>query len=366
MPLSPLAVVLAALAGWVGLALLPALREALRHRRAAPLPVADSYQEDLRLGPFDLAARIRDPEELGRALRNVRRHGRSALVPMDGDRHALVLASDAEVPRTPGAAAIVLTSSWREGVEEGATFASPIVVMGEAGLPPRTRLDGLYAEGMAALAPGTIVDRWLYVAGDVLVGRGATLHGTATAAETLALGPGTTFERASGWLVRAGRPGVPRRLPQPVRSQATAPFEPPDDAEHAFGRVFRVGDLDLPDGTRVEADLVATGAVRVGARCVVLGSVHGRAGVTIGAGAFVQGGAFSERDVAIGAGAHVGGATVAEGHLQIGTEAEVGTPARPTTASGETVELALGAGVHGTVWALREGRVAEGVQRYEM
>ena len=357
--LPPSLLVLAALGAWVGLAFVPALREAMRRRRAMPIPVADSYQEDLRLGPFDLAARVRDPDELGRALQNVRRHARSALVPLESDHHALVLAADAEVPRTPGAAAIVLTSSWRDGVEEGETFASPIVVMGEVHLPARTTVDGLYGESLLALAPEATVDRWLYVAGDALVGRGATLRGTATAAETLSLGPGTTFERASGWLVRAGSPSPTRRIASPRRSQATSEFVPPDDAEVAFGRLFRVGDLEIPEGVRVPFDLVATGTVRLGDGCVVLGSVKGRGDVEIGSGVFVQGSVFSGSDIDIAEGTHIGGATVAEGSLRIGAEVEIGTAARPTTASGQTVELALGAGVHGTVWALERGTVAE-------
>ena len=356
LPLSLL--VSAALAAWVGLAFVPALIEAARRRMAMPLPVADSYQEDLRLGPFALASRVRDPEELGRALQNVRRHAQSALVPMDSDRHALVLAPGTPVPREAGTEAIVLTSAWTEGEEEGASFGSPIVVLGEVHLPPRTQLAGLYAQSLLALAPQSIVDRWLYVEGDALIGRGATLHGTATATETLSLGPETTFERVSGWLVRAGRPGTVRVRPQPRRTQAASPFEPPEHARVGFGRLFADGDLEIPEGTRVDTDLVATGSIQIGAGAVVLGSIKGRDTVEIGAGAFVQGAVFSEQDVSVGEGAHVGGATVAEGHLSMGAEAEIGTAARPTTASGQSVELALGAGVHGTVWALEHGAVA--------
>ncbi|GAB5535079.1 MAG: hypothetical protein Rubg2KO_13280 [Rubricoccaceae bacterium] len=356
LPLSLL--VSAALAAWVGLAFVPALIEAARRRMATPLPVADSYQEDLRLGPFALASRVRDPEELGRALQNVRRHAQSALVPMENDRHALVLAPGTAIPREAGTEAIVLTASWTEGEEDGAVFASPIVVMGEVHLPPRTRLAGLYAQSLLALGPEATVDRWLYVEGDALIGRGAMLTGTATATETLSIGPDSTFERISGWLVRAGRPGEARTRPQPRRSQSTSSFEPPGHTRTGFGRLFCDGDLEIPESVRVEQDLVATGSVRVGAGAVVLGSIKGRGAVEVGEGAFVQGAVFSEEDVTIGEGAHIGGATVAEGHLSLGAEAEVGTAARPTTASGRSVELALGAGVHGTVWALEHGVVA--------
>lgn len=355
LPLSLL--VSAALAAWVGLAFMPALIEAARRRMAMPLPVADSYQEDLRLGPFALASRVRDPEELGRALQNVRRHVQSALVPMDSDRHALVLAPGTPVPRKAGTEAIVLTAPWTQGEDEGTVFGSPIVALGEVHLPSRTRLVGLYAQSLLELGPEATVDRWLYVEGDALIGRGATLHGTATATETLSIGPDTTFERISGWLVRAGCPGAARSRPQPRRSQATCLFDAPSHVRNGFGRLFADGDLDIPDGVRVEGDLVATGSVRIGAGAVVLGSVKGRESVEIGEGAFIQGAVFSEQDVMVGAGAHIGGATVAEGHLSLGAEAEVGTAARPTTASGRSVELALGSGVHGTVWALEHGVV---------
>ncbi|MEO0559843.1 MAG: hypothetical protein AAF170_16865, partial [Bacteroidota bacterium] len=349
---------------WVGLAFVPALVEAARRRMAMPLPVADSYQEDLRLGPFALASRVRDPEELGRALQNVRRHAQSALVPMDSARHALVLAPGTPVPREAGTEAIVLTVPWTDGEEDGVHFGSPIVVMGEAHLPPRTRLAGLYVQSLLALAPEAIVDRWLYVEGDALIGRGATLHGTVTATETLALGPETTFERAAGWLVRAGQPGTARIRPQPRRSQSSKSFEPPDHARVGFGRLFIEGDLDIPESVRVDTDLVATGAVRIGAGTVVLGSIKGRGSVEIGEGAFIQGAVFSEQDVAVAAGAHIGGAAVAERHLSLGAEAEVGTAARPTTVTGRSVELALGAGVHGTVWALEHGRVAAAAESH--
>lgn len=347
----------AALAAWVGLAFVPALLEAMRHRVAMPLPVADSYQEDLRLGPFALASRVRDPEELGRALQNVRRHAQSALVPMDSDRYALVLAPGTAIPREAGTEAIVLTTPWKGGEEDGAVFGSPVVVMGEAHLPPRTRLAGLYAQSLVAIGPESTVDRWLYVEGDALIGRGATLKGTATATETLALGAETTFERVSGWLVRAGQPGVARTRPQPRRTQTSQPFDPPAGARIGFGRTFVTGDLEIPDYVRAEGDLVATGTVRIGVGSVVLGSVKGRGSVEVGEGAFVQGTVFSEHDITVGAGAHIGGATVAEGHLALGAEAEVGTAARPTTASGQSIELAMGAGVHGTVWALEYGVV---------
>ena len=294
---------LAALGAWVTLPFVPALREAHRRRDAAPLAVADRYDEDRHHGP------------------------------------------DATAPPERGA------SVARGGVAPaalGTTLVANRTFRGDPGLA----LDALRVGGVARLAPGTVVRDRLAVGESVAVGAGSALSGSVEAGRTLWLGAGCRFERVHAPTVRVeGGPAATLAPTRPAR-----PVALPDGTLAGAGRALVAGDLHLDDGARYDGDLVVTGSLSLGAGAWVRGSVKAHGSLALGPDAVVEGSAFADGDLDLGAQAEVAGVAAAGGTLHLGPASRVGRPNAPATAAGRRVVAEGGAVVHGTLWAEEDGR----------
>ena len=298
---------LAALGAWVALPFVPALREAYRRRDAAPLAIADRYDEDRHHGPAAAA-----PAERGATV------ARGGVAPAHAALGTVLVA--------------------------GRTFRGG----------PGLALGALRVGEVARLAPGTVVRDRVAVGESIAVGAGSTLSGSVEAGRTLWLAPGCQFERAHAPTVRVeGGPGhtlAPTRRARPVAL--------PEGALVGAGRALVPGDLHLEDGARYDGDLVVTGDLSLGAGAWVRGSVKARGDLALGPDAVVDGSAFAEGDLALGAQAEVAGVAAAGGTLSLGPASRVGRPDALATATGRVVTAEGGAVVHGTLWAEEDGHVA--------
>ena len=135
----------------------------------------------------------------------------------------------------------------------------------------------------------------------------------------------------------------PRDLPNPVEVKA--------------GRWLITGDLEIPAGKIVNADLVATGAVRIQTGAHIVGNIKSHKDMHMARGVEVDGSVVSEGDITFEAGCRLYGPVVAEGTISVGEGVVFGTATRPTTVSADKIYIEPGAVAHGTVWAHTDGRV---------
>jgi predicted acyltransferase (DUF342 family) len=116
--------------------------------------------------------------------------------------------------------------------------------------------------------------------------------------------------------------------------------------------------LSVPAQSEVTSALVVRGKLSVGAGALLKKSIKAYKNVVIEDGALIEGAIVSRRDVSIGANCEIRGPIVAQGRVTCGAGTRVGSPTQPTTITANSVSMAAGVTVHGTVWGRERGTVS--------
>jgi predicted acyltransferase (DUF342 family) len=344
----------------------PAIVEWRKKRDAAPLAVVYASEVDVR--------------HFARGFREfVESHLRGVLDACRGSNTSQrgTLADGTPYLVVGGARADVLTD------EETADRAAHSVVLScnDVFLPQETMfLPEVYADGTirggerniyrAVLAEEDIrMDsestslRWLHAARSIQVGSDSVLFGRASADTLIRLERGCRFERlhapriefcfeaeadefAGGMTYRESALLRPRDLPNPV--------------EVRVGRWLIDGNVEIPPGKIVKADLVVTGTLWVRPGVHIVGSVKSRKDMHLAKGVEIDGAVVSAQNIHIGNGCRLYGPVIAERSINVGAGAVIGTANQPTTVSAENIDVEPGAVAHGSVWAHGVGRVTGG------
>lgn len=229
----------------------------------------------------------------------------------------------------------------------------------------------LFAEGRASVAQSAVV-RSLLSLRDVAIGvrarvtgrvhadgrldvaEGAWLHGEASAGQALALARRTRFVRLHAPVIEFGTREVPA-----ARPGGTLPEYLPGDAQHdAANRRYIVhGDLSVPAGHRVMADLIVGGRLVVHENCIITGSLRADRSVRLGQGVQVEGGIVSPSDIRIADNCRIDGPVMAGTRLIVGTGCVLGTRGDPVSVSAARMRIATGSVVYGFVSARQAGQV---------
>jgi cytoskeletal protein CcmA (bactofilin family) len=205
--------------------------------------------------------------------------------------------------------------------------------------------------------------RWLHATRSVLARSDSVLFGRASADQLIRLERGCRFERlhapriefcfeaeadefAGGMTYRESALLRPRDLPNPV--------------EIRVGRWLIDGNVEIPPGKIVRADLVITGKLWIRPGVHIVGSIKSHKDMRLEKGVEIDGSVVCGENMHIGDGCRLYGPVMAERTINIGAGAIFGTAARPTTVSAENINVEPGAVAHGTVWAHGVGRVAGG------
>jgi hypothetical protein len=218
------------------------------------------------------------------------------------------------------------------------------------------------ARGHASLGARSGVLRWIDAGEVLIVGEGSVLYGRASATLEMRLYDGVSFQRVASPRISFGTPGgarmatPPQGLARITPDSALVPLEPPEGVSESFGRWMVEGDFEVPAATRVPADLVVTGTLRVGAGARLGGAVKS-AVIEAAPGVIWDGAIVATTRLELGAGSAVAGPIVVEGAAIIGAASRIGTVADPTTISAVTVQVGRGSVVYGEVWARESGEV---------
>ena len=332
---------------WFLLPLLPALRELLRPSDIAPLKVVDrssghvayfarnfrQYLEKalpVEAGAGDYAGRMLDGTDF------IRINFRPATL------------NDAE-ERTHNRIVVFDTPLTLEG---GETFLLEVYARAALVAGPRTVFRAIYGERELVLGEATRVLRWTHATGKLTVGPGSVLHGRVSSDAAVVLGSGATFERIGAPVISVGGAQEP---PPPPPSPPQA-WRLPEGSRQIGDHTRIEGDLAIPEGVLVNANLVVAGRLRLGLGAIVSGSVKAHREIVLGDEAQITGSVVSRTRITLGQAAWIGGAAIAERSICLGKDAVVGSPARPATVAATDVELANGATIYGQISAMRGAR----------
>jgi predicted acyltransferase (DUF342 family) len=121
-------------------------------------------------------------------------------------------------------------------------------------------------------------------------------------------------------------------------------------------RWLATGDLTVPAGESVSADLIVSGTLRVGNGALISGAV--RCDVLIaGDDCVFMRSVIGAKRLAFGARCHVTGPVVVEGEAVFGDDCRIGDEQAASTISAVSVRAGNGVVIHGEVWARQQGIV---------
>lgn len=205
--------------------------------------------------------------------------------------------------------------------------------------------------------------RWLHAMRSVRVRGDSVLFGRASADQLIVLERGCRFERLHAPRIEfcfgaeadefAG--GMTQRESALLRTK-----DLPNPVEVSVGRWLIDGNVEIPPGKIVRADLVVTGKLWIRPGVHVIGSVKSRKDMRLEKGVEIDGSVVGGENMHIGNGCRLYGPVMAERTINVGAGTIFGTAARPTTVSAENINVEPGAVAHGTVWAHGTGSVAGG------
>jgi hypothetical protein len=355
--MSPLGAFLLLLSGtfaWFLLPLLPALRELLWPTDISPLRVVERDAGDLSF--------------FARGFRNYLRR-QLARLPTDAPDDLTGSLPD----RTPFVRGPVLApdlereAATEAGLDRVLVLAAPATLAGNLSFPrelyatadfsggERNMYRAVLGDARVALGPASAVLRWAHAAGDLVAGDGVTLSGRASSDRAIRLGSLVRFDRLAAPVILVGEVASGPA----TASTAATPYTPPPDRSRQIGDHLRVeGDLTIPPGASLDANLVVAGDVTLGAGARLGGSLKAHGAVVLGAGAEIAGAVVSRTTVRTGAAAIVGGPVVAEESVELGSATRVGDPAHPTSIASPHVLLGLGVQVCGLITATEGGTTA--------
>jgi cytoskeletal protein CcmA (bactofilin family) len=265
-------------------------------------------------------------------------------------------------------------------VEEAKARASHHVIAcsGDLLLPERTMfLPEIYADGTVRggdkniyravlaeegiqLGRDSVCLRWMHAARALNARSGTVLFGRASADQFIRLERGCRFERLNAPRVEFCYQAEAGEFSGGITYQHASVLRPndlPNRVEIKAGRWLISGNLEIPAGSIVKADLVATGSVIVRTGAHLVGNIKSHKSMHMAKGVEVDGSVVCGGDITFEAGCRLYGPVAAEGTISVGEGVVFGTASRPTTVTAANIYVEPGAVAHGTVWAHTDGRV---------
>jgi cytoskeletal protein CcmA (bactofilin family) len=346
----PALLLLAVVMAWVYLPLAPAVRELQGRTDVAPVRVVRDSAVDVHYFARNYRAFLE--EHLAAPMARCRNEGRDQHGQLEeGIPYAVVAAWDEQAPPVGMIVCCGTLRTPARGVFRFELYAADSLVGGEMAV-----FKAILADRRIELGPRSTSLRWLHAGSTIRVGNDSRLHGRVSAGTALELADGCYFERLNAPRIVFGR--EVRAAAVQATGARLDPRELPRLVDVSGGRWLIRGSVRLPASRRLEADLVATGSVRVGKDVQITGSVKGHRDVYLGMGVEVHGSVVARGNLYMSEGCRVHGPVLAEKTVFIGVGCQIGSPVTPTTVSAGRIRVAAGAVAHGTVWAHHEGVVA--------
>lgn len=343
-PILAFSVLLLALFVWMAIPLVPAFRELMSPRDAAPLEAVGNDAGNLTYFAESFTNRVMREGLMGTMVpprlsdgTPVRAH--TAAQPLGRQRQPfdeiVVFMDNEPVP---------------DDITLGAEALARLTLRGGRNVTYRA----LLGQRDISLGSGSTVLRWVHSRGLLQVGDGSRLFGRATADREIILGEGVTFDRLEATVVRVSDTETPE--PAPSATSEYEVFQLPSDSIELGPRYWRTErDLLVPPYSALLGTAITTGSIIVNSGARVAGSLKAHGEIIIRGGAIVQGSITAWDRIVIEAGARVSGPVISEKMVEV-QAAIVGAANRRTTVTAPVIHLRPGATIYGAVMAGDEGR----------
>jgi cytoskeletal protein CcmA (bactofilin family) len=348
---------------------MPALYELRKRGDVAPLPTS---RHDGRIENFSAAfcSRVKPfllQFEQCRAQREVSRTN------LDGTEVLLVGRDDFDFDSAQmrGVAAVLCSDLM---IPAGRVVDSDVYAEKNLTLGRGSAVRAAFAHGDITVSSDSAILRWIHAQGRIFLAEGSAAYGRLSADLLICLQPGCSFQHMhapSILTVRGDGDSAAADLPMPDtwvngRAKSVTPKAsdagPPIIADEPFASRRRVrvrGDFVLPPGETMNANLIATGDLRLASGSRFFGSAKSYRDLVVGQGASVEGSIISGRTLHLGVRCFVAGPILAEGEVVMSPGVQVGALGALTTISCRALRIASGCRLHGTVWARIRGLVED-------
>ncbi|MGA9528974.1 MAG: hypothetical protein WBS24_12745 [Terriglobales bacterium] len=358
--LAPFALITATAALLV-LPVLPALDELRKRRDATPLPTS---RHDGRIANLAEAFQARI-EPLRPQLEQCREKRELRKVTFDG-MEVLLVGCEAfgfDSATMKGVSTILCTAGMvvpRSTVVDADAYAEGTLDLGKG-----SALRAAVSNGDTTLREESTILRWLHARGSAYLRRGSAVYGRLSANDSILLEQGCGFERMQAPIIFAVD-GTDEAREEPYSSacpRIDRDFQTDSDGADLFEpsrpRLRIQGDFAVSAGDTLNANVIATGELHVGAGASVLGNTKSYKDTIVEADAQIHGSVVSQAGIRLGPRCYVAGPLLAETEVAIGRGSHIGRMDAPTTVSSLRIRIAAGCRLHGTAWA-RERGVVEG------
>ena len=229
-----------------------------------------------------------------------------------------------------------------------------------------------FAHGDITASTNSAVLRWMHAGGRIFLAEGSAVYGRLSAAEAIYLQPGCSFQhmqapsiltlRVDGGSAAADLPVPDTRGPAQSVPSAVSDGRPVSTGDEPFASRPRVrvdGDFVLPPGEIMNANVIATGDLRLASGSRLFGSAKSYRDTVVEQDTTVEGSIISGRTLLLGPRCFVAGPILAERDVVVSRGVRVGTIDALTTISCSALRIASECRLHGTVWARIRGHVED-------
>lgn len=357
-----------ATAALLGVPVAPALFELRKRSDAAPLPTSRHDGKITNLAEA-FSSRM---EALGPQLEDCVKQGHVTRTRIDHMDVLLVGLQnfDFAAKLTRGVASVICSDSAT--ILAGEVIDADLQAKGVIRLLPNAALRAGIGAG-AVLEPHSAVLRWLHARDSVHLLRNSAAYGRLSAEHFLHLQRGCVFEHMHAPQIHvvehndlqeqsgtACRCSLSYSKCHICEIESNHEHEPGDwhDIFAAYRRRIRhAGDFLLPAHQTLNANIIATGAVRFGSNSRFIGSTKSYKNTFVEEGACIHGSLVCGGTLYLGEHSSVTGPVMAEEDVVLASGARVGRPDALTTIAARNIKIATGCQLHGTVWARVRGTV---------
>jgi hypothetical protein len=369
-PWAPLALTTVT-AALLALPVTPALYELWKRGDAGPLPTS---RHDGRIANFAEIFRSR-LAPLRPQLERCRTRDELSRTSIDGMQVLLVGSNSEDFDFHPslidGIDAVMLSQPAL--IPAGTVVEADVYADGTLNLGEGSALRAARGASDIVLGRNSVVLRWLHADGTIGLRAGSTAYGRLSSGQSIRLESGCGFQHMhapkiftlDSYPVEAEErdAGFVSSTVHVCQTQKDAGevVQPAPDALDAFTpsrkRLRIQGDFVLHAGETLDANVIATGALRLGSGARLFGTAKSYKDTVIEEDACVHGGIVCGGTVWLGQRSFVAGPILAEADVRIARGTRVGEPDALTTISSCGAHIAAGCQFHGTVWARVRGSI---------
>ncbi|MBE9516648.1 MAG: hypothetical protein IME93_06685 [Proteobacteria bacterium] len=348
--------------GWLCLPFLPGIIEIRKKTDASPLKVVQEYDVDVHY--FANVFRAYVKQHFSGLISSAHAAPKAVQGKLEDDTQYFVLNNTHKIPLQESEKQLQFTHSMLVSTDSlqlpGAMsyltelYASDSIYGGEENI-----YRALLAENDIEIAEGSMLLRWMHAGHSIDVKPHSVLHGRVSADHSINLKNNCHFERLYAPTILFGD-SIPQHQEQ---EQANLNKLSPDDLAHDIetkgDRWLIEHDIDIPDNSLIDCNVVVIGRLKIGKGCRINGSVKSRKVLYVGEGTVITGSLVSNKNIYCLEKCCIAGPVISEESIYLDSSSIVGAAEKPTTISAEEIHIKTNTVAYGSVWARQTGVVRE-------